>query len=1189
MSLRRAFLILLVVLPLLLAAAWWWATSTGSGTRFVWSQVEHALDGRIATEAVDGSLASGLEMAGFRYSDKGVTVEIARFAARVRIGFWPLAIHVTEAKAREVSVDVRKKPSPGRRPSLEERLAALVLPFELHVGGLEVLGLHVSPAAGSRAIDIEQVSLAGAWTDRVEIEQVTAVIGERRLGASGTLELHGSGPLDAELEFRSGTGLLPQIDSIDATAGIDGDLRGFAYTAQSEIGMQQLGPLALSAAGQGGFGGVRIASATVDGEALRAAVQGEIRWKGGFRADLGVELETLALARFLDAWPESHPVGGRFKLRYAAPELAIEEALISVAGTGARLTGAFALDADSGQVAADLDWQELRWPLDGTPPRLASEAGSARLSGSLDDWRAAGTIALASPGLPQGRFSLEAQGDRDRAAGRITEGELLGGSVSGSAAASWRGAREFSADLELTRVRPDALLPDWPGVVSGQVRGSGQLEPFRFDARLDAVRGSLRGWPLRADGRIALENDGLSADGLLIRHGESELELSGGMQQPGGVSFNVQVADLGHYLDGVTGDLEASGRLAERAGEPVLAAEVSSQRLGFDDAELLDTTLEIDATPGFQAVVLKSILDDQQLEFAAAGAPDDPGAPTRWDGTLTALSLRQQGEGEPREIHLVESAALRVTRNSLSLSRVCLQGSLEARLCLELDWVAKSRLEVQAEFDSIAVDRVNQFFDTGFAFDQLVTGQMRWKKPADGPLAASAELAITAGTIRNKDREDLVVRTGEGEFNFDVRDGALLNGEMHLPLPDTGKIDGAFSIADISNLDSSTIDGHVDAVLTDLSVLRVLLPTVDQADGRLEAKVDIGGTAGAPVVTGSVTLGNGVLEYRPIGLRLEDIEVEATFDEERHFDLAGEFRAGEGQGTLQSSGSYGSGIREDLVVALRGRDLRLIDVPDLQATANTDVRIGFDDGVIRLDGSVLVPHARISPRSLPATRHSESPDVVIVAGELPVEREEEERSMIVLDGKLEVGLGDDVIVDIDLAEASVTGTVTFEWDRNLVPVANGRYEIAGDVQAYGQVLTITEGTIRFPNVPANNPNLRIRAEREIFGNSQIKTAGILVDGTVKRPIVEPYTEPRTTRERALTLLVTGSDFDVEQGVGAVDFGTYIAPRLFVSYGIGLFDQENVISARYDLGKGFGLKATSGQKESGVDVIYHVER
>ena len=241
MSLRRALLVLLVALPLLFAAAWWWATRTSSGTQFVWSRVEHALDGRIAAAAVDGSLASGLEIAEFRYAGQGVTVGISRFAARVRIGLWPLAIHVADAQARAVSVEVRSKPSPGRRPSLEERLVALVLPFELHVGRLEVFGLHVSPATGSRSIDIEQATLAGAWTDRVVIDELTAVIGERRLGASGTLELRGSGPLVAELEFRSGTGLVPHIDSIDATAGIDGDLRGFAYTARGAIGVRNWG------------------------------------------------------------------------------------------------------------------------------------------------------------------------------------------------------------------------------------------------------------------------------------------------------------------------------------------------------------------------------------------------------------------------------------------------------------------------------------------------------------------------------------------------------------------------------------------------------------------------------------------------------------------------------------------------------------------------------------------------------------------------------------------------------------------------------------------------------------------------------------------------------------------------------------------------------------------------------------
>ncbi len=53
-----------------------------------------------------------------------------------------------------------------------------------------------------------------------------------------------------------------------------------------------------------------------------------------------------------------------------------------------------------------------------------------------------------------------------------------------------------------------------------------------------------------------------------------------------------------------------------------------------------------------------------------------------------------------------------------------------------------------------------------------------------------------------------------------------------------------------------------------------------------------------------------------------------------------------------------------------------------------------------------------------------------------------------------------------------------------------------------------------------------------------------------------------------------------------------APRLerAPSYpGISLFEDENVVSARYDLKKGFGIKVTSGQRETGLDVSYTIER
>jgi hypothetical protein len=86
-------------------------------------------------------------------------------------------------------------------------------------------------------------------------------------------------------------------------------------------------------------------------------------------------------------------------------------------------------------------------------------------------------------------------------------------------------------------------------------------------------------------------------------------------------------------------------------------------------------------------------------------------------------------------------------------------------------------------------------------------------------------------------------------------------------------------------------------------------------------------------------------------------------------------------------------------------------------------------------------------------------------------------------GELDVVLGNSVIINLERGRAAVTGGVKFNWQGDAIPIANGRYDIAGSVQAFGQVLDITAGAVRFPNVPADSPFIRVRAEREIYGNT----------------------------------------------------------------------------------------------------------
>jgi len=243
-----------------------------------------------------------------------------------------------------------------------------------------------------------------------------------------------------------------------------------------------------------------------------------------------------------------------------------------------------------------------------------------------------------------------------------------------------------------------------------------------------------------------------------------------------------------------------------------------------------------------------------------------------------------------------------------------------------------------------------------------------------------------------------------------------------------------------------------------------------------------------------------------------------------------------------------------------------------------------------INGRITVPSAQLTPDNLLLGEVRDSEDLVIETTGIEVDSVAKEKSAKNrIYGQLEVAFGDDVFVKVPGIETSISGSTLFNWSGEPVPMANGGYTLKGKVDVYGPTLEIRNGSISFPDVPADNPLLNIRAGRDIFGNTQIRRAGVRVVGNLKRPVLEAYTVPITNEDRAWTLLITGTDFDQSQGVNGFDIGTYIAPKLYVSYGVSLFDDENVISARYDLKKGFGVKVTSGQRETGLDISYTIDR
>jgi hypothetical protein len=203
-TLRRILLIAVIALPLLLAVTTWWVLYTTSGAGFAWARVQGVLGEGVSINEIRGSISGGLELEGFRYAGQGVSVSIARFEAVVEFGVRPLSIRLSDVEAQQVAVDVRPGGEPRPKRRLEERLQQLDLPFDLYVSSLDVDGLALTLGEQARRLDIDRLALAGAWTERVNIERLSATAGERQLALEGTLALRDAGPLEITVALLAG-------------------------------------------------------------------------------------------------------------------------------------------------------------------------------------------------------------------------------------------------------------------------------------------------------------------------------------------------------------------------------------------------------------------------------------------------------------------------------------------------------------------------------------------------------------------------------------------------------------------------------------------------------------------------------------------------------------------------------------------------------------------------------------------------------------------------------------------------------------------------------------------------------------------------------------------------------------------------------------------------------------------------
>jgi translocation and assembly module TamB len=416
------------------------------------------------------------------------------------------------------------------------------------------------------------------------------------------------------------------------------------------------------------------------------------------------------------------------------------------------------------------------------------------------------------------------------------------------------------------------------------------------------------------------------------------------------------------------------------------------------------------------------------------------------------------------------------------------------------------------------------------------------------------------------------------------------------------------------------VRGTLSAHARDLRVAQALFADVANTHGALDAELALAGTLRSPVLSGTVAVDSARATVPELGIELANVQLRVAGEGSRHLRVQGGMSSGDGRVTIDGEATIKDDGTPTAKLELKGERFVAANRPDLRLVASPDLTTKLEGNRANVTGTITVPEGDIKyEKQTPIVRPSL--DVHLVSANpdsLPP------TPGLLVDGSVRVVLGDAVHVSGQGMTGRTTGQVLVTRISGGATRASGELAIEeGTYDAYGQTFTIELGRLLYAGGPVTNPGLDLRASR-VAGTV---TAGFEVRGTLENPRLTVFSDPVLNDNEALAYAITGrplenmsvgqsatvtdaaSSFALQQGnpfassvarsLGLKEarlqsggtfeqtelfLGTQLTPKLYLGYGLGLFENLNVFRLRYLLNSSFTLEAETS-KEARANVLF----
>ena len=1127
-------------MALLLALALW-----GLGTRGVPLTVDVAqkiMGGDLTVAHAEGGLFGPIVLEGIVIDDESSRTEIDR----LRLDWSPRALWSRGVYLDTVDIGtviVRDKPHESKPP----RPLQTALPLDLYVADLKLARFEQRPIDGTPLV-LEAISAKASWVkDVVVVEALQlshAEVGIVRATASATLaprnitvqSLHVEGP--AMLDAQGVLGLMGEATALTAT------IKDARWPLQGE---PQVRAPQLDATARGVLTGAPLDLALTLKGALRTAMAEQ---KLGFNVDGAVQLKSTG-ARIERLLVQSTDGAGSLS---AQGEAEWQPALkVNATATVQKLDPGVLLPEWKGQLNGKLE----------ATTEMQAEVPVVSFKATFDNSKLRGyPLRLDARGL------AALQGETRRL--QLDAFTLSSGSTSLKAEGAVLPRLDVRASVDAADL--NTLLPSLGGAL--QLSASAQGDPKAPTVQAKGTARALR-----------YEQNGIAS---------AQLELDYAPTAESRAQFTASGVQIGST------QLASAGLLAE--------GRIEQHRI---------TVRAGMATPKSAATLTLVGAADLRRQS--------------WQGTLQESTFtppygpvwQQDAPG-----------ALMLAASQQHLGATCWRAGA-ARLCLDA-MLAAPLIRIAYRIEQLDTAAFAALLPKNWVVQTTVNGAGEVALDGANPQTLKLDLKLGAGRIVIPGApaltllpSTLLVQQAEGRWQGRAdlsADRGTVNVEASLP------VDGG-------ELMQRALAGSIRIDVPDISWVTPLLPpkSVQDLKGALNGNFSIAGSAAAPQLIGALKLSGGSARVPAAGIVVKEISAEVRGGNSGALDISASASSG---GTMQLSGTadFASGAP---VVQLKitGEDVQVADIADARVWVSPDLVYEQDAEGMKLTGTVTVPKADITPRKLAANAVGASSDQVLVGVDAPILK------TLPLTAEVTVVLGEKVTFEGFGLKSRITGRVT-AIDRPGGGGTRGRGELElvdAAYKAYGQEIQVATGRILFNGGPIGEPTVDIVARRS---PREDVTVSLRVRGTLDQPTFDLSSSPAMPREQQLGWLLFGRPIDggaggefsaaaaalslgiaggdalasrigkvigldqVSLGADATSsawkssnsglpgapgtdqtrftVGKYLSPKLFISYGVGLFDNGNVLRLLYDLGHGFKLRTEAGL-ETGGDVLYSVER